>query len=149
MAFGSNRLMLGQRRMIYTCPMHPQIERDIPGLCPICGMTLEPKGIPAGDGEDRELVDMSRRFWIALVLAVPVFVLSIGEVPLSKIVAPRLSQWIQLVISAPVVWWAGFPFFADCGTPPLTSWSRSRTMTRIHSGIADIPPRKSFCMACP
>ncbi len=99
-------------RMTYTCPMHPQIEQDHPGHCPICGMALEPKGTPAGDGEDRELLDMSRRFWIGLVLAVPVFVLAMGEIPLSRIIEPRISLWIQLVLSTPVVWWAGFPFFA-------------------------------------
>ncbi len=98
--------------MIYTCPMHPQIEQDRPGNCPICGMALEPKGIPAGMGEDHELADMSRRFWIGLVLAVPIFILAMGEMPLSGIVAPRISQWIQLVLSTPVVWWAGLPFFA-------------------------------------
>jgi Cu+-exporting ATPase len=112
--------MVGHRRMIYTCPMHPQIRQDHPGNCPICGMTLEPMGIPEDQGEDRELVDMSRRFWIGLVLAVPVFVLAMGEMPLAGVIPPRISQWIQLVLSTPVVWWAGFPFFAR-------AWSSIRT----------------------
>jgi Cu+-exporting ATPase len=98
--------------MIYTCPMHPQIEQDHPGACPICGMALEPKGLPAAEDEDHELADMSRRFWVGLALAVPVFVLAMGEMPLSGIIAPRVSQWIQLGLSTPVVWWAGLPFFA-------------------------------------
>ena len=106
--------------MIYTCPMHPQVRQDHPGDCPICGMTLEPMGIPEDQGEDRELVDMSRRFWIGLVLAVPVFVLAMGEMPLAGVIPPRISQWIQLVLSTPVVWWAGFPFFAR-------AWSSIRT----------------------
>jgi Cu+-exporting ATPase len=110
----------GWRRMIYTCPMHPQVRQDHPGDCPICGMTLEPMGIPEDQGEDRELVDMSRRFWIGLVLAVPVFVLAMGEMPLAGVIPPRISQWIQLVLSTPVVWWAGFPFFAR-------AWSSIRT----------------------
>jgi Cu+-exporting ATPase len=83
-------------------------------------MTLEPMGIPEDQGEDRELVDMSRRFWIGLVLAVPVFVLAMGEMPLAGVIPPRISQWIQLVLSTPVVWWAGFPFFAR-------AWSSIRT----------------------
>jgi Cu+-exporting ATPase len=106
----------------YTCPMHPQIEQDHPGDCPICGMNLEPKGIPAVLGEDRELLDMSRRFWIGLALAVPVFGLAMGEMALSGIIAPRVSQWIQLALSTPVVWWAGWPFFVR-GWMSVRTWN--------------------------
>jgi Cu+-exporting ATPase len=108
--------------MIYTCPMHPQIERDHPGHCPICGMNLEPKGLPAPAGEDHELNDMSRRFWIGLSLALPVFVLAMAEMPLSGILAPRVSQWIQLALSTPVVWWAGLPFFQR-GWASVRTWN--------------------------
>jgi P-type Cu+ transporter len=108
--------------MTYTCPMHPQIEQDHPGDCPICGMSLEPKGLPAIDGEDHELLDMQRRFWVGLALAVPVFILAMGEMPLSGIISPRLSQWIQLALSTPAVWWAGFPFFAR-GWASIRTWN--------------------------
>ena len=100
---------------IYTCPMHAQIRQPGPGICPICGMTLEPVKASAEAGENQELVSMSRRFWIALVLTVPVFGLEMGgHVPalgLDHLVAPRLSSWIQFALSTPVVLWAGWPFF--------------------------------------
>jgi P-type Cu+ transporter len=122
MAIAGNPVIVAYRRMIYTCPMHPQIEQDHPGNCPICGMTLEPKGIPAAAGEDHELADMSRRFWIGLVMAVPVFVLAMGEMPLRGVIPPRISQWIQLAVSTPIVWWAGFPFFAR-GWASVRTWN--------------------------
>jgi len=100
---------------IYTCPMHAQIRQPGPGICPICGMTLEPVKASAEAGENQELVIMSRRFWIALVLTVPVFGLEMGghvaTLGLDHLVAPRLSSWIQFALSTPVVLWAGWPFF--------------------------------------
>jgi Cu+-exporting ATPase len=119
MALQRNPAAASKRPVIYTCPMHPQIEQDHPGACPICGMALEPKGIPA-DEEDRELADMTRRFRVGLLLATPVFVLSMGEMPLAGLIAPRISQWVQLVLSTPVVWWAGWPFF-------IRGWNSIRT----------------------
>src|SRR5271163_172471 len=101
--------------VIYTCPMHPQIRQVGPGNCRICGMTLEPVKATAEAGENRELTDMTRRFWIGLALALPVFVLEMGShIPalgLHDIVSPRVSTWIQFALSTPVVLWAGFPFF--------------------------------------
>jgi len=100
---------------IYTCPMHPQIRQVGPGNCPICGMTLEPVDATADVGENRELADMSRRFWIGLVLTLPVFILEMGgHIPalgLDNLVPPRSSNWIQFALSTPVVLWAGWPFF--------------------------------------
>ena len=100
--------------MIYTCPMHPQIEQDKPGNCPICGMTLEPKNIVAGnDEENTELRDMTRRFRIGAALSVPVLILAMWHIVPS---APRwvegdLSRWAQFILSTPVVLWCGWPFF--------------------------------------
>jgi P-type Cu+ transporter len=101
--------------VIYTCPMHPQIRQAGPGRCPICGMTLEPVTASADVGENRELADMTRRFWVGLVLALPVFCLEMGghipAIGLHDLVPPRISNWIQFALSTPVVLWAGWPFF--------------------------------------
>src|SRR5258705_1707320 len=99
--------------VIYTCPMHPQIRHKGPGHCPICGMALEPLNAADSDGPNPELIDMSRRFWIGLALAAPVFLLEMGGhlFDLHQLIAPQLSVWIQFVLSTPVVLWAGWPFF--------------------------------------
>jgi Cu+-exporting ATPase len=106
--------------VIYTCPMHPQIRQVGPGHCPICGMTLEPVKATAEVGENRELADMSRRFWVGLVLTLPVFILEMGgHIPalgLHDLVPPRIAGWIEFALSTPVVLWAGWPFFERAWT---------------------------------
>ncbi len=99
---------------LYTCPMHPEVRQDHPGSCPKCGMALEP--VTAGVNEDHsELADMRRRFWIGLVLALPVFVLAMiaDMVPgwLPQRLSLRTVQWIEFVLATPVVLWGGWPFF--------------------------------------
>ncbi len=98
---------------IYTCPMHPEIRQVGPGSCPICGMALEPAEVSLEHGPNPELADMSRRFWIGLVLTVPVFLLEMGGhlIGLSHLISAQTSNWIQLVLATPVVLWAGWPFF--------------------------------------
>ena len=100
---------------IYTCPMHPEVRQVGPGNCPICGMSLEPVAVAADAGENHELADMSRRFWVGLALTLPVFFLEMGShIPalgLHDVVPPRISNWIQFALSTPVVLWAGWPFF--------------------------------------
>ena len=100
---------------IYTCPMHPQIEQDHPGNCPICGMTLEPKTVSANETEEEnaELHDMTRRLRIGASLALPVFLLGMAHfVPaVTHVANTPLSRWAQLLLSTPVVLWAGWPFF--------------------------------------
>jgi len=100
---------------IYTCPMHPDVRQQGPGSCPKCGMSLEPEGGVADEEEDdRELRDMKRRFIVGLVLTLPVFILSMGEMipglELSRIVSKRASSWIQLALATPVVLWCAWPF---------------------------------------
>ena len=98
---------------IYTCPMHPEIRQVGAGSCPICGMALEPETVTADSGPNPELADMTRRFWVGLVLALPVFALEMGGhlTGLMMIVSRHASEWIQLVLATPVVLWAGWPFF--------------------------------------
>jgi Cu+-exporting ATPase len=99
---------------IYTCPMHPEIEQVGPGDCPICGMALEPKGVPTGEeGPNPELVDFTRRFWIGAVLTVPLLVLTMGPMlglPIRHWIGERLVLWIELVLGTPVILWCGWPF---------------------------------------
>ncbi|WP_428977724.1 heavy metal translocating P-type ATPase [Rhodoligotrophos defluvii] len=102
------------RRTQYTCPMHPEIVQDAPGNCPICGMALEPTTIEAETGPNPELVDFRRRFWVGLVLSLPLLVLAMGHMlgldPRAWIPG-RLNAWLQLALGTPVVLWAGWPFF--------------------------------------
>ena len=90
----------------YTCPMHPEIRQPGPGSCPICGMALEPVKVTADSGPSAELVDMTRRFWIGVVLSVPVVLLEMGRhliPPLEEAVTSAQSNWLQLVLATPVV----------------------------------------------
>jgi P-type Cu+ transporter len=98
---------------IYTCPMHPQIRQDHPGACPICGMALEPEVATEATGPSAELIDMTRRFWIALALSIPVFALEMGGHlgGLHRFLPEGVSNWIQLALATPVALWAGWPFF--------------------------------------
>ncbi len=102
-------------RTLYTCPMHSEIRLDDPGNCPKCGMTLEPmSGTGVSEGDDRELKDMTRRFRVGLILGIPVLVLAMLPmiVPASERWLPAsISHWLQLILSTPVVLWAGWPFF--------------------------------------
>jgi Cu+-exporting ATPase len=99
----------------YTCPMHPEIVRDSPGSCPICGMALEPVDVTADTEVDPELADMSRRFKICLILTIPLLLLSMGEmlpgVMPAREAAGRFWIWAQLALATPVVVWGGLPFF--------------------------------------
>jgi len=99
----------------WTCPMHPQIVRDGPGTCPICGMALEPRTITAEPEKNPELTEMSRRFWVATALTVPLILLAMGDMVagqrLAELVRPRLRTWIELALSAPICTWAAWPFY--------------------------------------
>jgi Cu+-exporting ATPase len=105
----------GAQGTIYTCPMHPQIRRNESGNCPICGMALEPQGIPDMDGTSPELKDMTRRFVIGAILATPVFVLEMGGhlrlLKIDHLVSMAVSVWIQFALATPIVLWCACPFF--------------------------------------
>ena len=97
---------------IYMCPMHPEIEQDHPGTCPKCGMALEPKTITAVPEDDTELRDMTRRFWLATALALPVLsfaMLPMFGVPLHHWLSMAQLHWLQFALTTPVVLWAGWP----------------------------------------
>jgi Cu+-exporting ATPase len=97
---------------IWTCPMHPEIRQEGPGTCPICGMALEPEEPTFGDAPNPELVDFTRRLWVAGVLAIPLLVLSMGADMFGlRLVDAATSSWLQFALAAPIVLWAGFPFF--------------------------------------
>jgi P-type Cu+ transporter len=96
---------------LYTCPMHPEVQQDHPGACPKCGMALEPKDLSTANEEDGEGRDMSRRFWIGLLLTMPVAALAMG-VPIPEWAANGRNGLIQLALSTIVVFWAGWPIFA-------------------------------------
>src|SRR5277367_5941935 len=102
-------------RVEYTCPMHPEIVRDGPGSCPICGMALEPRTAVAKHEENPELVSMTRRFWVSVVLTVPVLFFGMSDMipgnPLSRLISMQTAGWIGLFLATPVVLWAGWPFF--------------------------------------
>ncbi|WP_310244261.1 copper-transporting P-type ATPase [Rhizobium rosettiformans] len=123
---------------IYTCPMHPQIRQTEPGYCPICGMALEPEVANLETGPSPELADMTRRFWIGLVLSVPVIALEMGGhlANLHMILGPQTSNWLQLVLATPVVLWAGWPFFERGWRSLVTRRLNMFTLISMGTGAA-------------
>jgi len=121
---------------IYTCPMHPEIRQLGPGSCPICGMALEPEMPSADTGPNPELADMTRRFWIGLVLSVPVVALEMGGHLFGMLVAPSISNWIQFVLATPVVLWAGWPFFVRGAQSLVTRNLNMFTLIALGTGVA-------------
>jgi Cu+-exporting ATPase len=126
-------------RTEYICPMHPEIVEEQPGNCPICGMALEPRSVEVEE-RNEELIDMSRRFWISLVLALPVFVLAMiadmAPALLPDGLAMTTVQWIEFSFATPVVLWCGWPFFVR-GWQSVLSWNLNMfTLIAIGVGMA-------------
>jgi P-type Cu+ transporter len=105
----------GPERAVYVCPMDPEVRASKPGACPICGMALEPRTVTLAEEVNPELVDMTRRFWVSLILSVPLLFFAMSDMipgqPLQQLVNPRMINWIQFVLATPVVLWGGWPFF--------------------------------------
>jgi Cu+-exporting ATPase len=124
--------------VIYTCPMHPEVRQLGPGFCPICGMALEPLVATVSAGPSAEYQDMWRRFWIGLVLALPVLALEMGGhlTGLMMTMSKHTSNWIQLALATPVVLWAGWPFFARGYQSVITRRLNMFTLIAMGTGVA-------------
>ncbi|WP_341991698.1 heavy metal translocating P-type ATPase [Azorhizobium sp. AG788] len=122
---------------VFTCPMHPEIRQIGPGSCPICGMGLEPDVVSLDDGPNVELVDMTRRFWIALALTAPVFLLEMGSHFAGlHLLAPQLSNYVQFALATPVVLWAGGPFFERGYASVKSGHLNMFTLIALGTGVA-------------
>ncbi|MDP1931771.1 MAG: copper-translocating P-type ATPase [Gammaproteobacteria bacterium] len=124
---------------IYICPMHPEVRQPGPGSCPICGMALEPEQITGEDaGPSTELIDMTRRFWIGLVLTIPVLILEMGGhlFGLDHLIRPQLSNWVQMGFATPVILWAGWPFFVRGWESLLSRNLNMFTLISLGTGVA-------------
>ena len=98
----------------YTCPMHPEVIRDEPGSCPICGMALEPVMPSLDDGPNPELVDFTRRFWVSAICSIPLLIVTMGPMlglPIREWIGEQRTVWLEFILATPVVLWAALPFF--------------------------------------
>lgn len=136
----------------YTCPMHPEIVREVPGACPICGMALEPRTVTLADEVNPELVDMTRRFWVSAVLSLPLLLIAVSEMfpgnPLTRLVPMRSIVWIQMALATPVVMWGGLPFlvrgwqsFINRSLNMFTLIGLGVTVAYVYSLIATLAPQ--------
>lgn len=123
---------------IFTCPMHPEVRQIGPSACPICGMALEPELVTAEAAPNPELADMSRRFWIGLAFALPVFILEMGGhlFGMHEVISQRTSSILQLIFATPVVLWAGWPFFERGYASVKTRNLNMFTLVAIGTGVA-------------
>lgn len=125
---------------IYTCPMHPEVVQDHPGACPKCGMALEPRGVSPGVEDNTELHDMTRRFWISAALAIPIFFSAMGAEfwpdTFSTLIAPKMRQWLEMLLATPVVLWGGWPFFVRGWQSLVTRNLNMFTLIGLGVGVA-------------
>jgi Cu+-exporting ATPase len=123
---------------LYTCPMHPEVKRAGPGSCAKCGMALEPEGEAEQEGENPELAAMRRRFWVSLILTLPVFIMAMGDLipgnPLARLASKNVLVWLELLLATPVVFWGGWPFMVR-GWQSVVSWNLNM-FTLIGLGVA-------------
>ncbi len=123
----------------YTCPMHPEIVRNAPGACPICGMALEPRTVTLEEQPDDELVSMTRRFWASVALTAPILLLTMSETILGRPVvnlSPQALVWVQFLLATPVVVWGGWPFFERGWRSIVTRRLNMFTLIAVGTGAA-------------
>jgi len=124
----------------YTCPMHPEVVRDGPGACPICGMDLEPVVATSGEEADPELARMSRRLWISIGLSLPVFLIAMSDMipgqPLQHSVSSKVLTWIEMILATPVVFWAARPFFSRGWQSIVNRHLNMFTLISVGVGVA-------------
>ena len=125
---------------LYTCPMHPEIVQEGPGSCPICGMALEPMGVPAEDAENPELIDFTRRLMVAVPLSLIIAVLDMSAhvfgVNLLPFLSPHAQQWLLLALATPAVLWCGWPFFVRGIESLRSGWLNMFTLIGLGTGAA-------------
>ncbi|HEX5062358.1 MAG TPA: heavy metal-binding domain-containing protein, partial [Kofleriaceae bacterium] len=122
----------------YTCPMHPEIVRDAPGSCPICGMALEPRVPTLEAGPDPELLAMTRRFWISAGLSLPLLVIVMSERVGVTLLAGRTRVWVELALALPVCTWAAWPFYARFAQSLKNKSPNMFTLIGLGVGVAFI-----------
>jgi Cu+-exporting ATPase len=124
--------------VMYTCPMHSEVMRSEPGACPICGMALEPRNAPAED--NAELRDMTRRFWMSTVLALPVFVMAMVTDLIPQAMPESVSmtalQWLEFALATPVVVWGGWPIFQRGWVSMVNRHLNMFTLIALGVGVA-------------
>jgi P-type Cu+ transporter len=125
----------------YTCPMHPEVVRDGPDSCPICGMALEPRTVAAQEEKNPELVDMTRRFWIATALTIPILIVAMADVipglgVILQFASPRAWQWFEFALATSVVLWGGWPFFVRGWRSLVTRNLNMFTLIGLGTGVA-------------
>jgi len=132
--------VLPTTRTEYTCPMHPEIVRSEPGHCPICGMALEPRTVSAHEEENPELRDMSRRFWISVVLTIPLLVIAMADmlpgISVQRFIPASWLPWIELALATPVVLWGGWPFFQRGWASIVNRSTNMFTLIAMGTGVA-------------
>jgi Cu+-exporting ATPase len=139
MALEPKEVKAPQTTTRYTCPMHPEVIQDGPGTCPKCGMALEPMSVTAEEEADPELQAMTRRFWVSVVLTLPVMLLAMGHMvglPVQAWIAPRLGTWLELLLATPVVLWGGKPFFVRAYASLKTMHLNMFTLIGLGTGVA-------------
>lgn len=121
----------------YICPMHHEIVRDAPGDCPICGMALEPKTVTIEEEKNPELINMTRRFWVSLVLSIPLLLLTMGGMISARLhITGGWQSWVELILATPVVLWGGAPFFIRGWRSIINRSLNMFTLIAIGTGVA-------------
>jgi Cu+-exporting ATPase len=140
MALESVTITSPKQKIEYTCPMHPEIVRDGPGSCPICGMGLEPRTVSLADEENPELVEMTRRFWVCVVLSIPLLIIGMSEfIPsdaLESLLPMDVRGWVELALATPVVLWGAWPFFVRAWQSLVNRSLNMFTLIGVGVGVA-------------